>query len=101
MIRRREFIACLSGAAAVRPLSACAQQTTMPVIGFLGLTKGVSGPSSDRADGLLVTTAEVILVCEPTMSLSHNVLCDVSKMALLGHFPTEGLYSKYGVTIFR
>jgi len=49
-MRRREFIT-IAGGAAVWPLTARAQQTTIPVIGFLGTERPESAADRLRAFG--------------------------------------------------
>jgi putative ABC transport system substrate-binding protein len=56
-IGRRELMALLGGAAAMRPLAARAQQPVMPVIGFLSLRSRM--PEQDLAGCVMGTLGPV------------------------------------------
>jgi putative tryptophan/tyrosine transport system substrate-binding protein len=67
-IGRRQFIAAFGGAAAAWPFSAGAQQTAMPVIGFLN---SLSAPAVARP-----TAAFLVALKEPGYDDGQNVAID-------------------------
>jgi putative tryptophan/tyrosine transport system substrate-binding protein len=48
-VRRRDFIAFLGGTAAAWPFSAQAQQTSMPVVGYLHVRSAADAPHLAQA----------------------------------------------------